>query len=469
LQGSHVARQFYKQGNCHIRIVDIAPKASLSDAICHEFICGDLRDPNLCEFVVRGVDTVLHFAANMGGMGAIHEDNDFVLYEDNHKMTVNILQAALSAGVKRFFFASSTCIYPETLQSNVSGDISLRESQVWAHPPPKPQGLYGFEKLNSELFIHQFVSKIDIYIARFHNVFGPGGAWNDGREKAPAAMLRKAWALKFLDERNAQFEIWGDGKQRRSFLFIDDVVDGVLKLLDSSYNLPLNIGSDNPIAILDLAEIAVKCVGLDLNHFSFSFNTSKPVGVASTNSNNEQVEAHLGWTPTISLYDGMKRTSEWIKKQIVELARESSNQVDVMQGLSCSKVIHLQLQKIIFAILLPITSRGSSKPSDCDCLLNLRCFSHSLIETTWRDTRDRSGGLHFHFIVSLAIDEDDGFLLASGQDRNKAEQILLEEGIFDIETLLCSHPRGHVCKLWRDCAKVASVSKRDYIVLMDDG
>ncbi|KAF8897998.1 NAD-dependent epimerase/dehydratase [Gymnopilus junonius] len=424
--GSHVARRLYEQEHCH----------------------GDLRHPALCELVVRGVHTVLHFAANMGGMGTIHDENDFILYEDNHLMTANLLRACLAAGVKCFFFASSACIYPETLQTDVTGDGSLKESDAWAHPPPKPQGLYGLEKFNSELLLHQFSSKMDIRIGRFHNVFGPGGAWNDGREKAPAAMLRKAWAMKILGNSSASFEIWGGGQQRRSFLYVSDAVDGVLKVLewervssDNNIFSTFNIGSDTAVSIQELAHIALRCAIIDP----------------------ESVRLVLGWSPQVSLTEGMASTSEWIKQQVTDLTRDKT---DIMQDLSLSKVLHLQPATIIFAILLPITSCGSSSPSDC--LSNLRRFSQSLFNTTWRDTRDRSSDVQFRIVIYLAIDHDDTFLLAADHLSNKAERVLRQEGICDVVTIVCDHPRGHVCQLWRDCAKRAWSDKCDYMVLMGD-
>ena len=431
-------------------------------------MCGDLRDPVICSAAVQGVHTVLHFAANTGGMGAIHEQNDFILYEENHEMTTKLLQASLAAGtVKCFFYASSACVYPEELQSDKNADVSLRESDVWRHAPPKLQSLYGLEKLSSELLILQFASQLDVRIARFHNVFGPGGAWNDGRENAPAAMLRKAMAMKLLDDKNIKFEIWGDGQQRRSFLYVDDAVEGVIKLLDSSFQTPFNIGSDSPISVQALANMALRVAGIDLaNNSSFTYDKSKPLGVASRNSNNEFVRSKINWTPSIPLEQGMKYTGAWIQKEINAIIKYSKPTAgeEVLRSLLLSKVVDLKAQQITFAILLPITSRGSAKPSDC--LSNLRRFATSLVETTWRDIHDRGGRFQFHLAVYLVIDADDAFLL---EPSNNPEQILQDAGINDVVTLPPSHhPRGHVCKLWKDSARMAWKDGCDYMVLMGD-
>ena len=211
IQGSHASRRLHHLGH-RVRIADVTPQASLPGDICTELLVGNLCDRSFCAKAVLGVHTVLHFAATMGGMGTIHATNDFAIYSENHAMMLNMLSAAIDAGVKCFLYASSACVYPESLQGHHSdADILLREDDVWVNPPPKPQGLYGLEKLASELLLQQYASKLDIRIARFHNVYGPGGAWNNGREKAPAAMLRKALVMQLDDHSNNIMEIWGDG------------------------------------------------------------------------------------------------------------------------------------------------------------------------------------------------------------------------------------------------------------------
>lgn len=233
-KGSHIAKRLYDRGGYVVRIIDIE-SIPPTDTICREFLCGNLCDISTCIAAARGATMILHFAANMGGMGTIHGDNDAEIYAQNHTMTRNILKAASLPGstVTRFFFASSACIYPQRLQNEE--DVSLKESDVFAFDGslPSPQGFYGLEKLNSELLVAQYADRFEVRIARFHNIYGPGGSWNNGREKAPAALLRKALTCRHLSDRSLKlpsFEIWGDGTQRRSFLFIDDAVDALLKL-----------------------------------------------------------------------------------------------------------------------------------------------------------------------------------------------------------------------------------------------
>ncbi|CAA7262409.1 unnamed protein product [Cyclocybe aegerita] len=427
--GSHLARRLQTVGPYRIRIADIAHNLSNDGPICHEFIRGDLTEPNVCRAAVQDFDIVFHFAANMGCMGTIHDENDFILYAQNHSMTTNLLRACLDAKVRQFIYASSACVYPEALQTDISNDVSLHEDNVWANTPPKPQGLYGLEKLISEILLSQLASKMDVRIVRFHNVFGPGGAWNDGREKAPAAMLRKAVALQLLGNEDAAFEVWGSGQQRRSFLFVDDAIDGVLKLLDSSNSAlqVFNIGSDSAVSIQELAEIALAQVGLDPSAVTFSYDQSKPVCVASRNSNNERSSSLLGWRPTISLKDGMRHTEAWGRGEVVKFLQVSGDSHTILlRQMLESKVLHLQPTDIIFAILLPITSRGGNDPNDC--LHNLRKFAASLFRTTWRDAHSMSGAC-YRVVVYIAIDYDDDFLLERTSGYTRAEAVLHDEGL----------------------------------------
>jgi nucleoside-diphosphate-sugar epimerase/GT2 family glycosyltransferase len=404
----------------------------------------------------------------MGGMGTIHEENDFILYRENHLITLNLLHAALDAGVRRFLYASSACVYPESLQNDTESDVSLRESDVW-EGIPRPQGLYGTEKLISEILLAQFEQKMDIRIARFHNVFGPGGVWNNGREKAPAAMLRKAIVIDLLNHMgysDVSFEIWGDGKQRRSFLYIHDAVEGVLKLLDSGDTKVCNIGSDKAVTIQGLVELALKSAGVDRAYVQFSYDTAKPVGVSSRNSNNEHVQQALKWQPSISLEEGMKMTAAWIREEIIKIGPFTHE--DKLRDMLQSKVLHLNLKPVVFAILLPITSRGSSNPNDC--LDNLRKCAKSLFQTTSFDCSDKAK-TRFRITIYLAIDNNDNFLLrpsAADDSINRAEQVLREEHISNVVNIICSHPPGHVCKIWRDCAKRAFDDGCDFMVLLGD-
>lgn len=455
----------------HVRAVDVSPSAFHSpERICSEFVHGNLGDIDICRRTVAGVDTVLHFAANMGGMGTIHERNESRIYLENHLITVNLFNASIEAGVKRFFFASSACVYPGDLQSDESTDVSLRESSVY---PPNPQGLYGTEKLNAEHFLRFSKTDMLIQIARFHNVYGPRGAWNNGREKAPAAMLRKAFVAAILhrdhDVEHPRFEIWGSGNQRRSFLYIDDAVDGVISLLRSKYRGPVNIGSASSVSIRELADIAIQCAGSPPVDVCCTFPENHPpevniIGVASRNSNNQLVEVELGWKPKYSLEDGLKVTAEWVGRELQYLTGHlpHDKQLSLLQQLQTSRVLDLSDNSIRFAILLPVTSRGSH--SEGDCLRNLASFSRSLVATTYRDTHE-VGVVPFRFTIYLSIDHDDHFLLGPEW---RAKATLIAAGVFDIITIVADHRKGHICAHWRDCARRAFEDGADYFTLFGD-
>ncbi|THH08847.1 hypothetical protein EW146_g8857 [Bondarzewia mesenterica] len=468
--GSHVARRLHAEGYC-VRIVDINPISEFTEPICDELIIGNLCDPAFCDRVVRGAHTIFHFAAAMGGMGTIHSPNDFIIYAENHTMTQNLLNSSLSEGVSRFFYASSACVYPESMQDDSAKDVSLREADAFVDPPPRPQGLYGLEKLVSEILIRQYDTAIDVRIARFHNIYGPRGAWRNGREKVPAALIRKTLSARFLGFPNPSIEIWGDGTQRRSFLFIDDCVDAILLLMADKDEdrraaaQPVNIGSDYAVTVDELATIALQCVGVagaQLIH-----QGSRPTGVSARNSNNELVERRLLWRPREDLANGMQRTAEWMEVEMEHSldGLDDGQRASLLHSFQRSQLVDLRAEWTAFAILLPITSRGTADPEDC--LKNLACFSRSLFETTWRDTH-ALGGTRFRVRVYLAIDKDDSFLLDGAAQEDKASDILRANGFPDITTLLCDFPRGYICDLWRTCVKRAWADGCDYFILMGD-
>jgi nucleoside-diphosphate-sugar epimerase len=257
-----VAHRLHAEGR-YVRIVDIQEHSYFQEAISSETLIGNLCDSDFCLRALGGAHIVLHFAATMGGMGTIHPVNNSIIYAENHTMTFNVLAACNEARVKRFLYASSACVYPASLQgdSGPDTDVSLREEDADTMPP-QAQELYGLEKLVSELVIRQYASSTDMScrIARFHNVYVPRGAWRNGREKVPAALVRKVLAARLLSSH--KLEIWGNGTQRRSFLFISDCVEAIIRLLelDSPPAEPIvtNIGSDQSVTILDLANLALE-------------------------------------------------------------------------------------------------------------------------------------------------------------------------------------------------------------------
>lgn len=288
------------------------------DEVCDEFHLLDLRDLDACLKMCQGMDEVYDFAADMGGMGFIQSNHSVILY-NNIMISFNMVEAARRAGtVKRFFYSSSACIYPEYRQLETANP-GLKESDAW---PAQPQDAYGLEKLVTEEFCKYYNKDfgIEFRIGRFHNIYGPQGTWKGGREKAPAAFCRKAIVCGDV------FEMWGDGKQTRSFCYIEDCVEGVLRLMRSDVREPINIGSEEMVDMNEMAhlalEFAAKKDSTKLHHIP------GPEGVRGRNSDNTLIREKLNWAPSISLREGLKRTFEWIKQQI---DNERAQGVDVSQ------------------------------------------------------------------------------------------------------------------------------------------
>ena len=297
-------------------VVDIRAKSdSFLNSNTIDYICGDLRDSDFCDRIVKNVHTVIHMAANTDGMGTIHRNNDFVAYQDNSIMTINILKASVKAGVKCFLFASSACVYPDRLLSNPAKIIGLKETDTWSTFSPPPQGLFGLEKFVGEMIILQYRDTMDIKIARFHDVYGPGGTWTGGREKAPVAFARKAVVSKMAQCVNNgiqdDFEIWSDGMQRRSFLYISDAVDAIFRLLNTDGSATINVRSEDYVSKNELAEIACTAAELHQGEVRFHYNDSRPIGVECRTTDNTN-----DWKPTVSLKRGMTSTVEWVKSQV---------------------------------------------------------------------------------------------------------------------------------------------------------
>jgi len=302
--GSHVAKRLKEEGH-YVVAADWTDNLYFQhEQFCDEFLLVDLRQYENCLKATNGCEWVFNFAADMGGMGFIQSNHSVILY-NNTLISFQMLEASRINGVKRFFYSSSACIYPENKQLE-SDNPGLKEADAW---PAQPQDAYGLEKLvTEELCMHyQKDFRIEVRITRFHNIYGPQGTWKGGREKAPAAFCRKALTSE------TEFEMWGDGLQTRSFCFIDDCVEGVLRLMRSDYSKPLNIGSDEMVSMNEMAKLALGFCGkghLPIKHIP------GPEGVRGRNSNNDLIRQVLGWAPSISLAEGLRRTSEWIRAQI---------------------------------------------------------------------------------------------------------------------------------------------------------
>lgn len=281
------------------------PEYSATDA--DEFLQLDLRRWENCLQATQDIDEVYALAADMGGMGFISAHHAQILH-NNSLINIHTLEAARTNGVKRYLYTSSACVYPEykQLDTNVT---PLKEEDAY---PAQPQDAYGWEKLLAErLCLHYREDyQIETRIVRFHNIFGPLGTWEGGREKAPAALCRKVAVAKLTG--NSEIEIWGDGEQTRSFCYIDDCVTGIYKLMQSSYREPLNLGQDRLISINELADLVAQIAGVWIN----KRHVSGPQGVRGRNSDNTRLRQVLGWEPEISLEEGLARTYAWIESQV---------------------------------------------------------------------------------------------------------------------------------------------------------
>jgi GDP-D-mannose 3', 5'-epimerase len=303
--GSHLVTYLRAQGYW-VRGVDIkTPEFSASDA--DEFLLLDLRRLEACNTATQGIDHVYALAADMGGMGFISSHHAQILY-NNSLINLHTIESARENGVKKYLYTSSACIYPEHLQTDVNA-APLKEEDAY---PADPQDAYGWEKLISERLCTHYREDYDLEtrIVRFHNIFGENGAWDGGREKAPAALCRKVAQAK-LSGKN-EIDIWGDGEQTRSFCYIDDCVEGIYRLMNSDFALPLNIGQDRMVSINQLADIIADIAGVSI----IKHHVDGPQGVRGRNSDNTKLREVLGWEPAVSLESGLRRTYRWIETQV---------------------------------------------------------------------------------------------------------------------------------------------------------
>ena len=287
-----------------------------------EFIVGDLRDPDLCDKVVTAdIDEIYQFAADMGGaLFVFTGENDASIMHNSAMINLNIADQCVKKGIKKVFYSSSACAYPEYNQMDPDNPKCSEESAY----PAAPDSEYGWEKVFSERLWLAFARNhgIKVRIARYHNIFGPCGTWDGGREKAPAAFCRKA----ITAPDGGEIEVWGDGKQTRSFLYIDECIDATRRLMDNEeFEGPVNIGSEEMISINDFAQMAINISGKNVTinnikgeEFFDKYGFRCPVGVRGRNSDNKLIREKLDWDYQQPLEEGMKKTFEWIKKQIEE-------------------------------------------------------------------------------------------------------------------------------------------------------
>ncbi len=303
--GHHLVT-FLKQRSYWVRGVDIKyPEFAPTDA--DEFELLDLRRWDNCLQATRGIDEVYALAADMGGMGFISSNHAQIL-RNNALINLHTIEAARINGVSRYFFTSSACVYPEYRQMDANV-APLKEEDVY---PAQPQDAYGWEKLIGEHLCRHYREEfgLETRIVRFHNIFGPLGTWEGGREKAPAALCRKIAYAKLTG--NPEIEIWGDGEQTRSFCYIDDCLTGIYKLMRSDYHEPLNLGQDRMVTINQLADIIAEIAGVEI----VKKHVPGPQGVRGRNSDNTRLRQVLGWEPEISLEEGLARTYAWIEEQV---------------------------------------------------------------------------------------------------------------------------------------------------------
>jgi nucleoside-diphosphate-sugar epimerase len=292
-----------------LKLPDFSPTAA------DEFIVGDLRDQNVARDAVKGIDHVYQLAADMGGAGYIFTgDHDAAVLHNSATINLNVLEAGRVAGVKRFFYSSSACIYPERNQLDPDNPDCSEDSAY----PAAPDSEYGWEKLFSERLYLSYMRNygIEVRIARFHNVFGPEGTWEGGKEKAPAAVCRKVSEA----PDHGSIEIWGDGEQTRSFIYVDECIEGVQRLMKSSFSGPVNIGSDEMITINDLARMAMEIAG-KRQHI---VHVKGPTGVRGRCSDNRMINDRLGWAPSKTLRAGLETTFAWIDAQVEARAAKLS-------------------------------------------------------------------------------------------------------------------------------------------------
>jgi len=302
--GHHLTRFLVEKGYW-VRGVDIK-YPEYEESLAHEFEVLDLRGRAECLQATRSVEQVYNLAANMGGIGFI-ESNKALIMHDNVLININMLEAARLNGIKKYLYTSSACVYPGYLQK--SADVTpLKESDAY---PADPEDGYGWEKLFSERQCRHYLEDygLQTHVVRFHNIFGPLGTYDGGREKSPAAICRKIALAKGRDE----IEVWGDGEQTRSYCYVSDTVLGIYKLLNSDFHEPLNLGQDRMVTINQLVDMVAEIAGKKIGK---RYDLTKPQGVRGRNADLTLMKKELGWEPQVSLEQGLETTYHWIEEQL---------------------------------------------------------------------------------------------------------------------------------------------------------
>jgi nucleoside-diphosphate-sugar epimerase len=304
--GSHLVKKFKKEGHW-VRVVDLK-RPEFAPSPADDFIVGDLRNQLVCDnaFNIK-FDEVYQLAADMGGAGYIFTgENDANIMHNSALINLNVVERCLTTKVGKVFYSSSACMYPAYNQEDPNNPKCSEDSAY----PAAPDSEYGWEKLFSERLFLAFARNhgLNVRVARYHNIFGPEGTWCNGKEKAPAALCRKVAEA----SNNTHIDVWGDGQQTRSFLYIDECVEATCRLMQSDFIGPVNIGSEEMIKINDLAQMVIDISGKNLS----INNIPGPVGVRGRNSDNKLYRENVGWEPTQSLREGIIKTYSWIKSQV---------------------------------------------------------------------------------------------------------------------------------------------------------
>ncbi len=304
--GSHLVKRL-KQENYFVKGVDLK-HPEFSKTAADEFVVGDLRNQNFCaEIFNQSFDEVYQLAADMGGAGYIFTgDNDADVMYNSSLINLNVINLCVEKKIGKIFYSSSACVYPAYNQEDPDNPKCSEDSAY----PAAPDSEYGWEKLFSERLYLNYARnyKLNVRVARFHNIFGPEGSWKGGKEKAPAALCRKIAEAK----NESSIEVWGDGKQTRSFLFIDECVEGIWKMMNGNFEGPLNIGSEEMISINELAKMIAEISGKNIS----IKNIAGPTGVRGRNSDNKLISEKLNWKPNYSLKTGIEKTYRWIEEQV---------------------------------------------------------------------------------------------------------------------------------------------------------